>query len=47
MSAENNMPAIRFKGFSGGWEVKILKDLTKINQGLQIAISNRYPPVSG
>jgi len=42
MNDKNKIPDIRFKGFTGEWVVKKLKTLTKINQGLQIAISNRY-----
>lgn len=36
------VPTLRFPEFSGEWEVKSLRDLTKINQGLQISISERY-----
>lgn len=35
-------PRIRFGGFSGNWEEKKLGEITKINQGLQIPISERY-----
>ena len=35
-------PKLRFKEFSGDWEEKKLGDVVKINQGLQIAISERY-----
>lgn len=35
-------PKLRFKEFSGDWETKKFKDIVKINQGLQIAISDRY-----
>ncbi len=35
-------PKLRFKEFDGEWEKRELKDFTKINQGLQIAISERY-----
>jgi len=38
----DKVPAIRFEGFGGEWRVETFKTLTKINQGLQIAISNRY-----
>ena len=38
----SNTPKLRFPGFSGEWEKKKFKDTTKISQGLQIAISNRY-----
>lgn len=39
-----NIPKLRFPQFvnSGEWIEKTLKDLTKINQGLQIPISERY-----
>lgn len=43
MTARNkNIPALRFKEFKEEWKTKELKDLTKINQGLQIPISERY-----
>lgn len=38
----SNVPKLRFKEFSGEWEEKSLKDLTKINQGLQIPIADRF-----
>ena len=38
----SNVPKLRFKEFSGKWEEKTFKELTKINQGLQIPISDRY-----
>lgn len=38
----SHIPKIRFPEFSGGWEEKIFQDFSKINQGLQIAISNRF-----
>ncbi|MCI5125188.1 MAG: restriction endonuclease subunit S [Candidatus Electrothrix sp. AR5] len=45
---EQNVPVLRFPGFDGEWEQKRLKNLTKINQGLQIAISERYTsPIDG
>lgn len=37
-----NVPMLRFPGFEGEWIEKKLRDITKINQGLQIAISDRY-----
>lgn len=37
----NRVPKLRFKEFSGEWEEKKLKDIVKINQGLQIPISER------
>jgi len=33
---------LRFPEFEGEWDSKMLKEITKINQGLQIAISERY-----
>ena len=36
------IPKLRFPEFSNEWEKKKFKDITKINQGLQIAISERY-----
>lgn len=42
MIKRNNIPQIRFSVFSGEWEENQLIDLTNINQGLQIAISNRF-----
>lgn len=36
------IPKLRFKEFEGEWEKKSLKNITKINQGLQIAISERF-----
>ncbi|OBX26818.1 type I restriction enzyme S subunit [Gelidibacter algens] len=36
------IPELRFKEFDGEWKKKKLSDLTKINQGLQIAISERF-----
>ena len=35
-------PAIRFNGFSNEWHIEKFESLTKVNQGLQIAISQRY-----
>ena len=35
-------PQLRFKEFEGDWIEKKLKEITKINQGLQIAISERF-----
>ncbi|AFI04775.1 hypothetical protein [Helicobacter cetorum] len=31
----------RFKGFSGEWEIKSFREVSKVNQGLQIPISKR------
>lgn len=36
-----NVPEVRFPEFSGEWKEKQLGDVTKTNQGLQIAISDR------
>ena len=36
------VPKLRFPDFSGDWVVKKLEELTKINQGLQIPISDRF-----
>ena len=36
-----NVPEVRFPEFSGEWKKKQLGDVTKTNQGLQIAISDR------
>ncbi|MHD0396441.1 restriction endonuclease subunit S [Staphylococcus simulans] len=45
MSKQNqhkpNVPELRFPEFSGEWEEKNFGDITKVNQGLQIAISER------
>ena len=43
-SGGEKVPKYRFKGFEkdGEWTSHKLKDLTKINQGLQIPISERY-----
>src|SRR4051794_6252024 len=41
-TAQNNIPALRFPEFEGEWSKGKLHDFTKINQGLQIAISERY-----
>jgi type I restriction enzyme S subunit len=38
----NNTPTLRFPEFKGEWENKKLGELVKINQGLQIAITERY-----
>lgn len=38
----NKVPNLRFKEFSGEWERKKFRDIVWINQGLQIAISDRY-----
>lgn len=36
------IPELRFKEFDGEWEEKIMRDICKINQGLQIPISERF-----
>ncbi|PQJ17872.1 hypothetical protein BST94_09670 [Nonlabens xylanidelens] len=36
------VPKLRFKEFDGEWEKKKLGEITKINQGLQIAIKDRF-----
>jgi type I restriction enzyme S subunit len=36
------LPELRFKGFDGEWINKSMNDFTKINQGLQIPISERF-----
>ncbi len=36
-----NVPKLRFKEFTNDWKFEKFKNLTKINQGLQIAISDR------
>ena len=38
-----NVPELRFSEFSNLWTQIILGDFTKINQGLQIPIADRYP----
>jgi len=42
MEKKKNVPVLRFPEFSGEWEVKKLEDIVKINQGLQIPISERF-----
>ena len=39
---QKNTPKLRFPEFRGEWALSKLKEITKINQGLQIAISDRY-----
>ena len=41
MEKQKNIPSLRFPEFIGEWEKKKLGDLVKINQGLQIPISER------
>lgn len=38
----SHFPTLRFKEFNYSWDPLTLGDLTKINQGLQITISERY-----
>ena len=38
----NKIPHLRFPDFEGEWSLMRMKDITTINQGLQIAISERY-----
>ena len=40
MSVENKVPAIRFEGFSGVWEEKILGELVKLKNGF--AFKSKY-----
>lgn len=40
--SNDTQPEIRFPGFTEAWEQRKFKDFTKISQGLQIAISNRF-----
>ena len=42
MNEEKIIPEIRFKEFSNNWEQCQFKDFTKLSQGLQIAISERF-----
>ncbi|SHJ17047.1 restriction endonuclease subunit S [Cycloclasticus pugetii] len=42
MIVENKVPEIRYKGYSENWSIEKFKNVTKINQGLQIEISSRY-----
>ena len=39
---KTNTPKLRFKEFTDEWQEKKLGDIIRINQGLQIAISNRH-----
>jgi len=40
--SKSKVPEIRFEGFDEEWEENLFKTITKINQGLQIPILNRY-----
>lgn len=42
MEEMKNIPEIRFDGFKEDWETDSFENLTKINQGLQISITNRF-----
>lgn len=41
MKEQKRVPKLRFAEFSGEWKIKPFKELVKINQGLQISISER------
>lgn len=38
----SKFPQLRFAGFADAWEQRKFSDLTKLSQGLQIPIANRY-----
>jgi len=38
----NEIPKLRFLEFFGDWSQKKMSDISKVNQGLQIAISDRF-----
>ncbi len=42
VALKNNIPELRFSEFTDDWGNDKLENLTKINQGLQIPISERY-----
>ena len=42
MAIEKKSPKVRFDGFTEDWETDSFKNLTTINQGLQISITNRF-----
>jgi type I restriction enzyme S subunit len=42
MENKQNIPSLRFPEFKEEWEKRKLEELVKINQGLQIAITERY-----
>ena len=42
LKENDNVPEIRFDYFKEEWDKKRFKDFTKLSQGLQIAISNRF-----
>ncbi len=42
MTEQMNVPKLRFGEFDGCWKNSSMKEISKINQGLQIPISERY-----
>ncbi|HHP0513806.1 TPA: restriction endonuclease subunit S [Vibrio harveyi] len=42
MTEQMNVPKLRFAEFDGCWTNSSMRDISKINQGLQIPISERY-----
>jgi type I restriction enzyme, S subunit len=42
MMKTNNIPKLRFPEFGGNWNINKFRDIVKINQGLQIPISERF-----
>ena len=42
MEEQKKNPKLRFKGFMEDWKILKMRDVSIINQGLQISISNRY-----
>lgn len=42
MTLVNKIPHLRFPEFEREWEIKSMRDICKINQGLQIPISERF-----
>ena len=42
MKQKQNNPILRFSDFKDKWKLDKLKNIVKINQGLQISISNRF-----
>ena len=42
MEKLKKIPSLRFSEFDGEWENKKFSEIVKINQGLQIPISERY-----
>ena len=39
---DKDRPEVRYKNFSDAWEQRRFKDISKLSQGLQIAISKRF-----